>query len=367
MAVDPSAGTSAALDTEAHPLLERAREAARWLADRAEAVDRGAELPRAHVDLLAESGILGHVVPAAHGGEDVPPAVARRVVELVAGACGVTTFVLIQHLFACGMLLRSPNEALAARLLPDLATGRRRAGVCFAHIRREGPPVLRAARVPGGVRFDGRAPWFTGHGIYDETVLAGTLPDGVNVYGWTALDPAHVRAAPLALAAMGASATVALEIDGLVIPDEALLLELDRAAQIALDSAGVLRIGPPCHGIAERAIGLVRSAPDAAAQAAADALAAELERSRAALAAALEVPDDRRLALDFRAAVTDLVLRATQAAVTAVGGRGFALDHPAQRLAREAVFYIVTITGQPIRERLLAWHVQAASGRPTLA
>lgn len=344
-----------------HPLLPRARELADWLYPRAEATDQASVVPRGHVDRLASSGVLGHAVPASHGGADVPPAVARRVIELVAGACGVTNFVLIQHLHACSLLLAGDNAPLAARLLPELATGKRRAGVCFAHIRRVGPPAVRAAQVTGGIRFDGRAPWFTGWGILQETVLAGTLADGSIAYGWTRLDAGRARpSAPLPLAAMNASSTVALEIDGLVIPDERVLMVLSPDAQAALDRGGMLRIGPPCHGIAERAIALVRSAPDAPAQAAADALGAELARSRATLEAALAVPDDLERALAFRADVTDLALRASQAAVTAVGGRGFGLDHPAQRLARESVFYIVTITSGRIRTRLLEWHAAVA-------
>jgi hypothetical protein len=46
-------------------------------------------------------------------------------------------------------------------------------------------------------------------------------------------------------------------------------------------------------------------------------------------------------ASDHRAACLDLARRATTALLAAVGGRGMDLAHPAQRLAREADFYVI--------------------------
>ena len=46
-------------------------------------------------------------------------------------------------------------------------------------------------------------------------------------------------------------------------------------------------------------------------------------------------------ASDHRAACLDLARRSTTALLAAVGGRGMDLSHPAQRLAREADFYVI--------------------------
>ena len=39
------------------------------------------------------------------------------------------------------------NEDLKRRILPELATGEKLCGVAFAHLRRPGPPILRAISV----------------------------------------------------------------------------------------------------------------------------------------------------------------------------------------------------------------------------
>jgi hypothetical protein len=46
-------------------------------------------------------------------------------------------------------------------------------------------------------------------------------------------------------------------------------------------------------------------------------------------------------ASDHRAACLDLARRATTALIAATGGRAMDLGHPAQRLAREADFYVI--------------------------
>jgi hypothetical protein len=50
---------------------------------------------------------------------------------------------------------------------------------------------------------------------------------------------------------------------------------------------------------------------------------------------------DIAVASDHRAACLDLARRSTTALLAATGGRGMDLGHPAQRLAREADFYVI--------------------------
>jgi hypothetical protein len=50
-----------------------------------------------------------------------------------------------------------------------------------------------------------------------------------------------------------------------------------------------------------------------------------------------------------------LVLRSTQAALTASKGTGFLLDHPAQRWARQALFFLVWSCPRPAAEATLQY------------
>jgi hypothetical protein len=59
------------------------------------------------------------------------------------------------------------------------------------------------------------------------------------------------------------------------------------------------------------------------------------------LDAAVDSDDYIERASDHRATCIHLALRSTTALLAAVGGRGMDLGHPAQRLAREAAFFVI--------------------------
>ena len=104
-------------------------------------------------------------------------------------------------------------------------------------------------------------------------------------------------------------------------------------------------------GVADRAIRLLRSAQRDANDAAgptAGALSDELdstwERDDEVLAALSESSSTDSVlaaASEHRAACLGLAQRSTTALLAAVGGGGMDLSHPAQRLAREAMFYVI--------------------------
>jgi hypothetical protein len=62
-------------------------------------------------------------------------------------------------------------------------------------------------------------------------------------------------------------------------------------------------------------------------------------------------------ALELRAKANALVLRATQAALTACKGAGFVHPHPAQRWARQALFFLVWSCPRPAAEATLGYLV----------
>ena len=207
----------------ADPLVAFARTLA-WnvLAPRAAESDRAAAPPRANLDALAAAGLLGLTVPARLGGREADAAVVRHVLEEIAAGCGVTAFCAFQHLVACRHLASSGNEALRARVLPALASGARLATVAFSHLRRSGPPCLRAVPAPGpagGYIFEGTAPWATGIGLVDEVLLAAARDDGTSVWAYLPLDrgAALEPSPPIPLLAMSASGTVSLRCQSLFV------------------------------------------------------------------------------------------------------------------------------------------------------
>jgi len=73
------------------------------------------------------------------GPDEVPGRAAREIYEILAGACGVTFFVWVQHHAPVRLLQASPNAGLRQRWIPRLVSGQVLGGVAFAHLRRPGP------------------------------------------------------------------------------------------------------------------------------------------------------------------------------------------------------------------------------------
>jgi alkylation response protein AidB-like acyl-CoA dehydrogenase len=351
----------------ADPLVIEARALARNVfAPRAAESDRAAAPPRENLEALAAAGLLGLTVPARLGGREASAAAVRHVLEEIAAGCGVTAFCAFQHLVACRHLASSGNEALSARVLPALATGARLATVAFSHLRRSGPPCVRAVPAPGpegGYLFEGTAPWATGIGLVDDVLLAATRDDGTSVWAYLPLDRgmALEPSPPIPLLAMSASGTVSLRCQGLFVgPEE--IVKLVTPEELSRDTApAALFFSALSLGATEAAIRVLEEQAartgEPAIGAAAIRFAAALREARAAVDAQAERPLAPEVEADWlatRAATIALGVRAGHAAFTACGGAATALDHPAARILREAALYTTTAQTTLLRAATLA-------------
>ena len=357
------------------------------LGPNAEATDRGVGPNRANFEALAERGLLGLAIPKAYGGLDANGATQRKFTQLLASYCGVTTFTQAQHHGPSRMVANGLNEELKRRLLPDLASGKRMSGISFAHLRRPGPPVLRAEPVEGGGwRLQGTAPWVTGWGLISQVAFGATLPDGRFLYVWSptkrdefpdlfeCIDPpagnwgSLVASPPLALCAMNASATVELTLTDWFIPAAHKLSESDRETMQRNDRNGVLGATAMPLGCAAAAIRVLgrtaekRSIP--AIQKAEQAFLREWEEVEAQMEewnGRNADPDFFANAVRLRAWCIELAVRTAHAAVTASSGAANLLSHPAQRLLREAMFYTVQAQTHEVMDATLARLERAGS------
>lgn len=359
------------------------------LAPNAERVDQASLVPSTHFEALGDAGLFGIAGRPEHGGSALPAPAARRAMAAVAGGCGATFFVWVQHHSIVRTLTdtldRTADPARRAELealLTDLAAGRRIAGTAFAHLRRAGAPAIRATRVDGGWRLDGLAPWATSWGIAERFIVAAESADGAVVWSLIEAGPtrplAGMTAEPLRLPVLGATGTVALRFDGCVIGDDHVVATDDAATWRRIDRVKASAGQPAPLGIAARCIGLLRGLGDDDALSAADRLAGQLDaawaadddvgRQLAALTTVMgeagsrsaggvttdaddsigavipseaEVDAAVAVAAAHRTSALELARSAAGAHLAAVGGRGMDLDHPAQRLAREADFYVI--------------------------
>jgi alkylation response protein AidB-like acyl-CoA dehydrogenase len=330
------------------------------LAAQAQAADAGGVWPTASWDALRESGALTWCIPTEYGGSGLEGPAILSGYERLAGACLTTCFILSQRDSACRRLRESKHDALCGELLPALAAGKSFATVGLSQLttsRQHTAPALRAELRDDRVILDGTVPWVTGASRADHVVVGGTLEDGRQIL---AIMPRGARGAEiepsLPLMALEGSMTAQVRCRN---------VELDRHWLLAGPAERVMGSGRGGTGGVETsclALGLAGAAieylkGETSNRGDLGPITERLEQSRHAVRAEMHALVQRAYtpaeAAALRARANSLVLRATQAALTASKGTGFLRDHPAQRWARQALFFLVWSCPRPAAEATL--------------
>jgi alkylation response protein AidB-like acyl-CoA dehydrogenase len=331
-----------------------------WVRPQAGAIDQDLATLRGALSEMARRGLLGMRIPRDLGGLGFEPVEFRRVQEASARASGALAFLESQHQSASALLSKSGNRELRTHLLPRMADGRATSAIAFSHLRRSGAPALAATPSATGWRLTGRLPWVTGWGLFTHCTTAATLPDGRILFAIhpLAASPELRPTAPLALAAMGVTQTVALDVHDLIIP-ETDVLDVHEASWIQEnDRIAVALQSPLALGCAQAGIDVLRGESrkksHRGAAAAADRLESDLADIRAEAYRAMEEKSDLERGLRARAAAIELAVRAAHAAVIASAGAGNLMSHDAQRVYREALAFSVLALTPPLQEAVLA-------------
>ena len=311
-------------------------EVADVLARNALAADRG-EWPAASWEALAHAGLL------------TPETAAARTAlqEQVARHCLTTAFILSQREAAVRQLARGPVGLLDRYASAGYVT----VGLSqLTTSRQHGTPALLAR--PHGDEFllTGIAPWVTGAERADAIVIGASLEDGEQLIGVVPSATAGMTPeSPMPLAALVGSGTAAIRFDSVRVARDQLI-------------AGPMRqvLGPVGGGgldTSALALGHARAACDLLTHEAgprpdlADVAARfrdATDRARVQLLRFAAEPAEAEATLNLRVAATNLALGASQAALTASKGAGFLAPHPAERLARQALFFLVWSCPRPV-------------------
>jgi hypothetical protein len=337
-----------------NPMLAAALEVASTLLAPTAAASDMDGVPRRNLDALAAVGALGPVYE---------PAVQRELGEIIAGACGTTWFCWTQHRAPTELINESENDELRERWGEELATGRALAGVAFAHVRRSGPPTVTARRIVGGWELSGELDWVTSWTIADVIVIVAETDDGRLVR--VAVEPRRrdglLADMPMDLAAMGGTHTCPVKLNRLQIPDDDVISIVDKTQWAERDQWGTRNAAPHIFGVTRAAISLLQETGERRNEPAASELAEVLSEQLSAIrSTAYTLMDDlapdvaAEQRLEVRAEALDLAMAATSAAVTARSGGAMRLLDPAQRYAREALFYLVQAQTSETRTASLA-------------
>jgi len=313
----------------------------------ATARDVSGDWPADELASLAAVGAMRWALPKPFG-DDLPSLELHLRYETLAAASLATALVLSQRDSAIQLIEQSESFARRDELLQAFAANTLFATIGIAQLttsRQGGVPSLRAEASGSGFSINGLIPWSTGAGKSDLVVAGAVLPDHKQILFCLPTDhPGVCVDPPLPLVALRSTWTTQV-----------------HCRDVKLDPSWVLR-DPSDHVLAGRkkgvpfgqvffALGLCRSAVDLIAEhksetgqrtskAFGDELA-QLRKRVLYLATPAGADEANAAAAVTRADVNDLALRVTHAAVALYKGMALLNDHPAQRLAREAMFLLV--------------------------
>lgn len=314
--------------------------------------------PSESLAACANAGVYRWFLPQTAGGFGWNDVDQTRGYLRLAAADLTTTFIITQFIGACRRIAGSENHNPAERWLPRLIAGEAFATVGISHLttsrRHLGKPVLEAtpiAQSHNRFRLSGIAPWVTGAAHADVLVLAATMADGRELLAAVPTDLPGVECGSGAdLVALSASCT-----DQVALHD----VEINAEHLIAGPIAEVMKsgVGAGTGGLqtSTLAVGLARAAIDYLKAESikrndlslvADTMERQIDELQQRLlnAAAGQVCD----ASEIRGDANRLVMRTTQAAMTAAKGAGYVQGHPVGRWCREALFFLVWSCPQPV-------------------
>ena len=301
---------------------------------------------------LARSGALAGFIPADCGGTAATEPVILEMLAAIAGRCLTTALALTQWASAC-RIIAGGEPALRSARLPALARGDTPTTVGISQLstsrRHLGTPSLVAARSNGTWRLNGLCPWVTGADSSD-TIVTGALTETGEQFFFVVPTAAKGLdiAPPMQMLALSGSRTSSVVFRDVEPAD------VIRPAEAGVRTGGLattaLAVGSTRAAIAildEEARGRPSLEPVAAGlRAEVDELWRQLD---AAADGGIEPADRDRL----RARVNGLVVRAAQAALTASKGAGFVTGHPAERLVRESMFFLVWSCPQSVTSAVM--------------
>jgi alkylation response protein AidB-like acyl-CoA dehydrogenase len=250
------------------------------------------------------------------------------------------------------MLIQSYNTQLQAEYLPKMSHGNVKIGVGFSQLRRLGNPLIIAIPVPGGYQLNGFVPWVTGWGIFEEFVVAATLPDGQSVWGLVPFseqkigESAITFSSPMSLCAMTSTNTVTATFNQWFLPQEKVISIHPVGWMQNNDKAKVLQASFLALGCAKAGLDIVETAVQKTGfsfiKDAFNSLNQELNQCRSQIFSFQNINTSEKYKL--RAQAIELSVRCAHAAITVSSGAANLNSHSAQRIYREALVF--TVSGQ---------------------
>ncbi len=334
---------STLLPDSAYELCDRLREGARG-------VDLSGAWPAEQIGWCAELGLFRWFIPELYGGWQWNETQILEGYLSLSQSCLTTAFVITQWHAATRRIVASENQTLKDSLLPQLASGAKFVTVGISHLttsrQHMAQPALAAELLADGrLLLEGYSPWVTAASAADTIIVGATLADGRQVLVALPTDRGGVQVSPgQSLLALTASCTDQVTLRQVeILPEEILAGPIENVMALnAGGGTGGLQTSTLAVGLTLAAIDFIRQQAQQRGELLpiAEKLASDTQHLRMAL---MDLTAGRPSIApsELRQRANSLVLRATQAALSAAKGAGFVSGHVAGRMAREALFFLV--------------------------
>jgi alkylation response protein AidB-like acyl-CoA dehydrogenase len=334
------------------------------VAPRAAEIDEKGEFARDIYQLFAENDLLGIPFPAEHGGLGLSFLTYVKVVEEVSKACASSGLMIaVQELGALPIIIAG-SDAQKDKYLPKLASGEWIAAYALTEAGSgsdaAGSMRCRAEKRGDSYVLNGSKIWITQGGVADViTVFAVTDPDkgpgGISAFVVEKGFPGFKVGKLEKKMGIRGSPTVELIFEDCIVPAENLLGPEGTGFKTAMK---VLDKSRP--GIAAQAVGIAQGALDYATQYAQERMAfgkpigqqqgiqfmladmkVEVEAARLLLYEAARKCDTSAPDLSLWASLAklkggDVAMKVTVDAVQILGGFGYSVEYPVERMMRDA-------------------------------
>jgi len=150
------------------------------LADKVDALEKSCSFPADNIKGLAEMGILGAIIPEAHGGAALDTIGFAVVLEEISKVCATTAFIIASHnAFFAYPLLKFGNPKLHGKYLPKAASGDVIGGYALPKTNE-----LKVEKSADGYHINGRNPFVINAAAQGPIVVAIAEPgsDAKTVY-----------------------------------------------------------------------------------------------------------------------------------------------------------------------------------------
>jgi alkylation response protein AidB-like acyl-CoA dehydrogenase len=314
----------------------------------AESADRLPQWPAESWQCLGTLQGLQWTLPAPYGLGLEGVSLWERLESLTA-ACTTSAFIWTQRESACRHIVEKGSADVRQELLGPLAEGAIFTTVGLAHLttsRQHVSPSLVATEDNAGFVLDGVMPWVSAAAQADYFVTGAVLADSrLQILIVLPRASAGVTVGdPMDLMALAGSMTTEVTCSRVHVERKWLLAgPVEKVLTLGRRGTGGLETACLALGLSKAAIDFLaleaRQRPELV------PVAGGLERRRSRAQRALysmasNNASPQEVAM-LRARANALVLQSTQAALTASKGTGFRHPHPAQRWARQALFFLV--------------------------